>query len=181
MKQRIKAVRTRPIIAELNGSTRNDSRSDCAAGYYWRRPRRGRRSPSHQWPSKARRIHRLSQPRLPASRRNWLPHKGVLSLETFRHRRVAGTCTVKFEDPVEEQWSGDGFSMAERDGVNRYKQEQSRLEDQGGHPWCPLPTSRARYDILKQLDNRGAIAPAEHVARMSVRFGYIVETQDFLL
>lgn len=158
MKQRIKAVRTRPIIAELNGSTRNDSRSDCAAGYYWRRPRRGRRSPSHQWPSKARRIHRLSQPRLPASRRNWLPHKGVLSLETFRHRRVAGTCTVKFED-----------------------QEQSRLEDQGGHPWCPLPTSRARYDILKQLDNRGAIAPAEHVARMSVRFGYIVETQDFLL
>lgn len=100
-------------------------------------------------------------------------HLGIDSLQAL--------APLKFEDHVEEQWSGDGFSMAERDGVNRYKQEQSLLEDQGGHPWCPLPTSRARDDILKQLDSRGAIAPAEHVASMSVRFGHAVETQDFLL
>lgn len=45
----------------------------------------------------------------------------------------------------------------------------------------PLETSRARYDILKQLDNRGVIAPVEYVASISVRFGYAVETQDDLL
>lgn len=45
----------------------------------------------------------------------------------------------------------------------------------------PLSTSQARCDILKQLDKRGLIAPAEHVASMSIRFGYAVEGQNNLL